>query len=54
LQEAAQAVGCEGDFPLWGCAIHARESDDPAYQKNWVLISTRPFASGRQAHTFWR
>ena len=54
LQEAAQAAGHEGDFPLWGCAIHARDPNDPAYQEDWALISTRPFASGRQAHTFWR
>jgi hypothetical protein len=54
LQEAAQALGCEGDFPLWGCAIHALDPHDPAYQEDWALVSTRPFASGRKAHTFWR
>jgi hypothetical protein len=54
LQEAAQALGYEEMFPLWGCAIHALAPHDPAYQEDWALISTRPFASGRKAHTFWR
>ncbi|MGD2049146.1 MAG: hypothetical protein PVH03_06605 [Chloroflexota bacterium] len=54
LQEAAQAIGYEEEFSLWGCAIHARDLNDPTYQEDWALISTRSFASGRQAHTFWR
>jgi hypothetical protein len=54
LQEAAQADGYEGDFQLWGCAIHACDPDDAAYQEDWALISTRPFTTGRRAHTFWR
>jgi len=54
LQEAAQAVGHEGEFSLWGCAIHAREPADPTYEEDWALISTRPFATGHQAYTFWR
>jgi len=54
LQEAARSLGYEGDLPLWGCAIHARDPDDAAYQEDWALISTRPFSTGRQAYTFWR
>lgn len=54
LQEAARAIGCGEDFPLWGCAIHAHDPHDPAYQEDWALVSTRPFATGRQAYTFWR
>lgn len=54
LQEAAQAVGYDGAFSLWACAIHAREPADPTYEEDWALISTRPFASGRKAYVFWR
>jgi hypothetical protein len=54
LQEAAQQAGYEGQFSLWGCAIHATDPNDVTYQEDWALLSTAPFATGWQAYTFWR
>ena len=54
LQEEAQQAGYSGQFPLWGCAIHATVPDDESYQENWALVSTAPFPSGWRAYTFWR
>ena len=54
LQEAAQQAGCKGAFSLWGCAIHATDPHDDSYEENWALVSTKPFATGWQAYTFWR
>lgn len=54
LQESAQKAGYVGEFPLWGCAIHATDPDDDSYEENWALVSTAPFPTGWQAYTFWR
>lgn len=54
LQTAAQQAGHDGEFSLWGCALHATNPHDDSYQEDWALLSTAPFATGWQAYTFWR
>ena len=54
LQEAAQADGHEGDFPLWGCAIHALTPMTPPTRKTGRLSAPVLLPAGRRAHTFWR
>ena len=54
LQEVAQQAGYDGEFSLWGCAIHATDAHDDIYQEDWALVSTASFTTGWQAYTFWR